>query len=347
MRTRIANKRGDSTPRRPRSKRQSNPPVFRSWCNWLSACLILLAPIFGCRSQHSRVIAFIPRTTGMSLWESAHSGAEAAALQANLRTYWNAPTREDDTKSQIALVNRVIDGGYGGLILAPDQSLALMTPVRRGLSKGVATVVIGSPLSMPPGGKLFYILSDDDEAGRLAAMRVGELLHGKGSVAIVGVNFDIIGIVDRVRSFETNLSARFPDIAIVEKRIGSFNVPYERQTAEELLMAHPDLEAIVAVTADATRGSYSALDELHRTHEVKLIGCDQDLLQPIATGEMDSVVIEDTYDMGYQAVALLAAELKGKPVPALMKISPRLVTKGNLNSPEVRRILAFDSEWSQ
>jgi ribose transport system substrate-binding protein len=317
------------------------------WSGGFAASLILLVSMNGCRAKNSKVIAIIPRTTGMSLWESAHSGAETAAAAAHLGTYWNAPTREDDTKNQIALVNRVIDGGYAGLILAPDQSLALMTPVRRGLAKSVATVVLGSPLAMPPGGKLSYILSDEDEAGRLAAMRVGELLHGRGSVVIVGINFDIIGIVDRVRSFEAILATRFPNIEIVEKRTGSFNVPYEQQTAEELLMAHSDLDVIVAVTADATRGSYAALDELHRIHKVKLVGFDQDLLLPIATGEIDSVVIEDTYDMGYRAVQLLADEIRGKPVPLLIKISPRLVTKDNLSSGEIRRVLAFDSEWSQ
>jgi ribose transport system substrate-binding protein len=283
----------------------------------------------------------------MSLWESEHAGAQAAAAAEKVKTYWNAPTREDDTKSQIALVNRVIDGGYAGLILSPDQSLALITPVKRALSKGVATVVLGSPLSMPPGGQLSYILSDEDEGGRLAAMRVGQILHGKGSVVVVGINFDVIGIVNRARSFERVLAEQYPNIVIVEKRIGSFNVPYEQQTAEELLMAHPDLDAIIAVTADATRGSYSALNELHRNHIVKLIGCDQDLLQPIATGEMDSVIIENTYDMGFRAVKLLTAQIAGKPVPLITRIGPMLVTKENLNSPEVKRILAFSSEWSQ
>ncbi len=283
----------------------------------------------------------------MSLWEAAHAGAEAAAASAHLSTYWNAPTREDDINSQIALVNRVIDAGYSGLILSPDQPLALITPVRRGLAKGIPTVILGSPLAMPPGGKLSYILNDENEAGSLAAMRIGELLHGKGTIAIVGINFDIIGVVDRVRSFEAVLSRRFPGITIAEKRTGSFNIPYEQQATEELLMVHHNLDAIVAVTADATRGSYAALDELHRLHRVRLIGFDQDLIQPIETGDLDSVVIEDTYDMGYRAVELLSDQIHGKAVPALIKVSPRLVTKSNLASPEIQRILALDSEWNR
>jgi len=43
-------------------------------------------------------------------------------------------------------VNRIIgEKKYQGLVLAPDQALALITPVQRALSHGIATVIVGSP----------------------------------------------------------------------------------------------------------------------------------------------------------------------------------------------------------
>ena len=302
--------------------------------------LLALALPLACNSGVPTV-AVIPRTTGMSLWEPEHAGAEAAAAEHHMRIYWNAPTREDDVQGQIALVDRVIHKGYAGLILSPDQTLALMTLVRRAVSSGIPTIIVGSPLPLKPGGNLSYILSDDDEAGRMAAMRMGSILNGKGSVAILGVDPDIAGILDRTRSFELTLAQQFPGIRIAEKRMGSFNVPYEQQTAEEVLVANPNLDAILAVTADSTRGAYSALSELRRTGTVKLIGCDQDLLLPLTTGEIDAVIAEDTYQMGYRAMELLADQRQGKPVPALIRFSPRLVTRDNLNSPEIRRMLGL------
>lgn len=307
-------------------------------CVLLSLCLSLCA---GCRFGDP-VIAVIPRTTGTALWEPEHEGAARAAAEAGLQIYWNAPTREDDVQRQIALVERIIDQKYGGLILAPDQSLALMTPVRRALAHGMPTVILGSPLSMKPGGKLIYVLSDDDQAGQMAADRIGEVLHGTGTVAVLGIDPDIAGVLDRERSFETTLANKYPGIRITAKRMGSFNVPYEQQIAEEVLADHPDLGAVLAVTSDATRGAYSALTEMHRAGKVKLIGCDQDLLAPLTTGEMDSIIAEDTYEMGYRAANLLSLERQGKPVPALTKVSPKLITRDNLSSPQIRRILGLD-----
>jgi ribose transport system substrate-binding protein len=305
----------------------------------ISAALFLLL-VIGCRSGPP-VIAVIPRTTGMSLWEPEHAGAEAAASALGMKIYWNAPTREDDVQGQIALVEKVIDEKYAGLILAPDQSLALMTPVRRAISRGIPTVVIGSALPLEPSGRLSYILSDDEVAGRMAASRIGTILHGQGTVAIIGINPDIAGVLDRVGAFEATLAEQFPGIHVAEKRLGSFNVPYEQQITEEVLVANPNLNAILAVTADATRGAYSALSELHQTNTVKLVGCDQDLLAPLVTGEMDSVIAENTYEMGRRAVEWIALERQGKPVPRFQKIAPHLVTKDNLNSTDVRRILGL------
>jgi ribose transport system substrate-binding protein len=307
---------------------------------WRASVLSLLAFTVSCRSVPP-TIAVIPRTTGLALWEPEHAGAEAAAAEHGIKIYWNAPIREDDVQGQIALVERVIDKPYAGLILSPDQTLALMTLVRRAVSKGIPTVIVGSALPLEPGGDLSYLLSDDEEAGRMAAARIGTILHGAGTVAIVGINPDVAGILDRVRSFEATLAAQYPQIHIAEKRMGSFNVPYEQQTTEEVLASNPGLNVILAVTSDATRGAYSALSELHKTGTVKLVGCDQDLLLPLTTSEIDSVIAEDTYQMGYRAVELLAQKRQGKPVSGLIRFKPQLITKDNLNSPEIRRMLGL------
>jgi ribose transport system substrate-binding protein len=306
---------------------------------WAAAGL-LLALLPGCRSDPP-AIAVIPRTTGISLWEPEHAGAEDAARANGFRIYWNAPTREDDVQGQIALVERVIDQRYAGLVLAPDQTLALMTPVRRALSKKIPVVIVGSPLPLQSGDKLTYIISDDTAAGRMAAERMGMILKGRGTVAILGIDPDIAGVLERVRSFEKTLAQEYPGIEVEEKRSGVFSVPYEQQSAEEVLEAHPHLSAILAVTTDATRGAYSALVEAHRAGMVKLVGCDQDLLMPLMTGEIDSVVAEDTYQMGHRAIEVLADERAGRPVPKLIRCSPRLVTKENLETPEIRRILGL------
>jgi ribose transport system substrate-binding protein len=310
------------------------PPLLKAAVSLLLCCSV------SCTTPPPTV-AIIPRTTGMALWEPEHAGAQIAADRYGLKVYWNAPTREDDVQGQIALVERTIERHYAGLILSPDQNLALMTVVRRALSRDIPIVILGSALPLEPGGNLSYVLNDEDETGRMAAARMDAILSGTGTIAVVGINPAVAGIPERVRSFESSLASSYPGLHVIEKRAGSFNVPYEQQITEEVLNSHPDLSAIFAVSSDATRGAYSALVELHKTGAVKLIGCDQDLLLPLVTGELDSVLAENTFEMGRQALEFLAEERKGQPIPAITRFKPVLVTKSNINSPEIRKILGL------
>jgi ribose transport system substrate-binding protein len=302
-----------------------------------------------CKSHPQVRIAVIPQTEGTIYWEAAHTGAEQAADPAGISIYWTAPTREDDVEAQITLVNRVVDKHYRGLVLAPDQALSLITPVRRALAHGIPTVVIGSPLPIPPGGNLSYILNDDEEGGRFAAQRCALLLKGHGTVALLGINPDILGIMTRARAFEQFLAQNDPGIRIVEKHMGTFNAPHEQQMAEETLRANPSLNVIVALMPTTVDGTLSALNTAPEGHSVKVIGFDDTGLPPFdaaRTGpfgqksSLDSIIQGDSRAMGQQAVELIQARLLGHPVPATVLLHPKLITRDNMNSPEVRVMLS-------
>jgi ribose transport system substrate-binding protein len=305
--------------------------------------LIAVLLVSGCRSQRP-VIAVIPRTTALVLWEAEHAGAQAAGSREGLTIYWNAPTREDDVQKQIALVDRAMARGAKGLILAPDQTLALIVPVRAIVARGIPTVVISSPLPIKPGGKLSYILNDEQATGRMAAERIGKILGGSGTVAVLGVDPDISGIMDRTRAFESSLASISPGVRIVEERTGGFNIAESQEIAEDVLDHHPQVDAILALNSAATRGTYIALQHRGLLRKVKLIACEQELIPPLATGELDSILVENTYEMGNRAVVTIAAQMRGESVPPLVNIEPTLVTRENLHTPEVQKMLTMD--WS-
>jgi ribose transport system substrate-binding protein len=308
------------------------------------ALLILGVEVFGigCHNESALTIAVIPRTTGTALWEPAHAGAEIAARSTKTKIYWNAPTREDDVQGQIALVESVIDRGYQGLVLAPDQARALISPVRRALSAGIPAVIISSPLPLPAGGKLSYVVSDDEEAGQIAASRIGELLHRRGSIAVLGIDPDVIGIMTRARSLEATLAQNYPQIKIVDRRIGSSNLPHDQQLAEEILRANPNLDAIVALTWTSVHGTCTALKRQSSFH-MKVVGFDDAPSVALAhCPELDSLITQNTHEMGQRAVQMIATQLSGQTVPSEIRLKPVLVTLKNLNSPEVQEILSMD-----
>ncbi|HEY2466545.1 MAG TPA: substrate-binding domain-containing protein [Terracidiphilus sp.] len=305
----------------------------------VASVFFLLVMLFctGCK-RSPLTIAVIPRTCGTALWEPEHAGAAAAARSAGLNLYWNAPMRDDDTQTQISLVEKSVDRGMAGIIVTPIQTLPLRSPIRRVLDQGIPVVVIDTELGIPSGPKLSYVLNDEETGGRIAARRIGFILHGKGNIAIVGIQPELKSITVRERSFESTLNTEFPGIRVVARRLGLSSVPQQQHSAEELLAGNTPLDAIVALSLAATRGTYYALAEFSKAGVIKLIGFDQDLIPPIRDGGIDSVVVQNTYELGRIAMRLMNSEIQGTSGPAETLVQPVLMTRENLDSAEIRQI---------
>jgi len=297
----------------------------------------------GCRRARPTV-AIIPRTCGTALWEPEHAGAAAVARAHNLDVYWNAPMRDDDVQSQISLIEKSLDRGYSGIIVAPIETLPLRTPMRGVLSRGVPAVVVDTELGIPPGPQLSYVMNDERAGGRLAARRIGNMLGGRGDIAVMGINPPLTSNTARERSFEDTLAREFPDVHVAARKLGLSSVPQEQQAAEQLLSSEK-VDAIVALSLASTRGAYYALVEFGREKQVRLVGFDQDLIPPIRTGGIDSVVIQNTYEIGRIAMDLMNREIHATGGSAEVFVQPVLMTRDNVDTPDVRQILNL-SWWA-
>jgi ribose transport system substrate-binding protein len=296
----------------------------------------------GCQVRDSRTIAVIPETAGTRLWESVHVGTELAGHQEGFEIYWNAPTREDDIEGQIALVDRAIQNRVGGIVLAPDHALALLAVVHEAESDHIPVVVIHSPLAIPVGPNLAYVVNDDEAMGQLAADRMGKVLHGKGTVAMIGIDPSANGVLLRSQAFEKALRSQFPGIVVVERKSGSSNPAGSERAAAEALEDHPELDGIVSFSVIASEGSWAAINALKKNGKVRLVGCDQeiDLMAGIRHGDIDSILVENTFEMGRLAVKWISDQKIGIAKPEYLRLLPILVTKENIDDPSIQRILS-------
>jgi ribose transport system substrate-binding protein len=277
------------------------------------------------------------------LWEVEQYGASAAAEKLKFRLYWNAPTSENDMAGQASLIDRVARGEYQGLVLAPNHALAILTPLRRALAAGLPVVVVSAQLDLPASDKLGYIVNDDEKMGELAATEVARLIHGKGSIALVGLSRYAPGVARRVRSVESLLAGRYPDIHVVSRVGGTYDSSRAEDFTNGIVAAHPDLKAVLSFTAVSTRGVHSALKNRPEQQAITLVGCEQDsdLIGYVGAGEIAAILAENTYRMGYEAVQLISESLAGRPLPVRSVVPPMLINKQNLNSPEARQFTSL------
>ena len=85
------------------------------------------------------------------------------------------------------------------------------------------------------------------------------------------------------------------------------------QATEDLLTRHPDLQGLFACNASSAVGAYQALQSQKRP-EVKMVGFDAEaaLVEGLRAGQIDSLVVQDPYKMGYEGVKAIASVAKAK-----------------------------------
>ena len=75
-----------------------------------------------------------------------------------------------------------------------------------------------------------------------------------------------------------------------------------------------------------------------RGTKIKLVGFDWSptTLAGLAAGEIDSLVIQNPFQMGYEAVTACVKAINKQPVQKQINLAPRLITRQNLNDPDVQ-----------
>jgi ribose transport system substrate-binding protein len=237
--------------------------------------------------------------------------------------------------------------GYRGFILSPDETLAARTAVLNVTSRGVPVVIVDDELGPPPSGRLSYVSNDEAAGSRLAAQELAGLLHGHGAIAVTGINPRSETSLSREQQVEKAMAATAPGIRIALRRFGDTVLTHQQQIAQEVMSQPEHIDAIVALSAAATRGAYYARLASASPKPLVIIGFDQDLLLPLQTNGIDAIVAQDTRTIGQIAMRNLASQMHGEPVQGLTLVPPLLLTRASLQTPAARRLLAYPAvQWS-
>jgi ABC-type sugar transport system substrate-binding protein len=297
----------------------------------------------GCKSR-SKQIAVLTPTTGVVIWDGVHAGAVLQGRGCGISVRYNGPPRDDDLRTQLSLFERASNSHYAAIVVAPIQMEAFRDPVERVSAQGTPVVVVGGDLGIR-NPNVTYVMTNNRLAGRIAARKVAEVLHDKGQIAIMGLDFRQTSNLERELSFEQELSNISGKLEVVQRRSGTTNLYQEQQTAEDLLGEEPHIDALVALTSASTRGALYAMKARQIKSGVHIMGFDQDLLLPIVDREIDGVVGIRANEMGRLVGRLVCDRLEGKEWNGSYTLPPVLFTADTLGITDIEQQLHGGGWW--
>src|SRR6202795_4692232 len=307
---------------------------------YLWAAGSLFAILSGCNREHKRVIAVIPKGNADLFWQSVHAGAVKAGRETRVDVLSNGPASEADYTVQLQIVDAMINRHVDAIALAPTDRQAVVTVVERAAGRNVPVVIFDSAIDTQRF--VSQVATDNYKAGQMAAERMGKILDDKGKVVIIAVKPGAASTEAREKGFEDTILQTFLYIQILDKRYGMAMVAQAMTVTENILAGHPDLDGIFASNESSTIGAAQAMRG--RAGKIKLVGFDWSptLLEDLSSGLLDSLVIQDPFKMGYQAVIAAVKHLQGEAVAKIVDLEPRLIDRQNLNASDVQSQLHPD-----
>ena len=291
----------------------------------------------GCIGSRQPTIAMVPKGSRHEFWQVVRAGAQRAATEYGFRLEWRAPASEADTGEQIRILNMLVDQRVAAISLAPIDRKALVPAVRRAADAGIPVSVFDSAIDID--SYISFVATDNAAGGRLAARRMGKILEGKGSVAIVSFMPGSAATVERDEAFQEEVRLLFPKINIVALQYGMADAKKAAAVTRQMLNNHPDLVGIFSDNESSSVGVATAIGSANAHIKVVAFDSSEYLIQGLRTGLIDSLVVQNPFRMGYEAIRVIAMKLGGSEPPAFIDSGCQLISAQDLDSQGIQDLL--------
>jgi ribose transport system substrate-binding protein len=302
-------------------------------------------PTPGAPTTGATRIAVIPKGTTHEFWKSIHAGAADAAKETGVEIIWKGPLKEDDRESQIKVVEDFITSKVSGIVLAPLDDTALRTPVAEAVKQGIPVVIIDSGLKSED--YVSFVATDNFKGGEMAGKRMVELLKGEGSVIMMRYQEGSASTHEREEGFLKAVKAA-PGIRILsDNQYAGPTTESAQKTGENLLAPYRKSDGTLGVDGifcpneSSTFGMLRVLQDGGFAGKVRFVGFDASpkLVDALKAGQIDGLVLQNPYKMGYLGVKTLADSLKGVKVEKRVDTGVSLATKENMETAEIKALL--------
>jgi ribose transport system substrate-binding protein len=313
----------------------------------------LLAVLFVCAlpalaQTEKYAIAVIPKGTTHEYWKSIHAGAikaqrELAAAGVTVEIIWKGPLKEDDREQQVQVVENFIGRHVDGIVLAPLDNKALVAPVETAQRGKIPVVIIDSGLlSNAPAS---YVATDNREGGRIAARNLGRLLGGQGRVIMLRYAIGSSSTEEREAGFLEIMQHDFPAIQLLstDQHAGATRDTAKRVAENLLSRFGPQVTGIFACNESSAAGMLLALRDAGLAGgKVKFVAFDsgETLNAGLKAGDIQGLVVQNPFNMGYLGVKTIVAVIRGEKVPARIDTGVGFVTRENFHDPAMAELVA-------
>ncbi|MEI3381951.1 MAG: substrate-binding domain-containing protein [Dorea sp.] len=293
-----------------------------------------------------------------------------------VKVTYNAPDNADNVDDQVNLLDEELDRYPAaiGISIVDLQACQVQFDLATDSEIPVVTFDSGSDYQ----GVAADVSTDNEAAGKEAAEKLAEAMGDTGEIALFIQDSKSQAALAREKAVTDELTANHPNISVVnvyhmdelttmqktiadEINAGSYRPAdsefpdgvlteenavtadsiTEDQVVDYILAKHPNITGCFAANGDAVKLAVDGLERNKMEKKVKVVGFDAnaDEIKDLQDGKVDGLIVQNPFGMGYATVIAAARASLDMGNEAVVNTGYTWVTKENLKTEEVQKIL--------
>ncbi len=305
----------------------------------------LLTIVLSCGAAHDsdEYYVFVSSNLQVPYWQTAGAGFAKAAGELKVRSDFTGPQNYDAKAERDALDEAVRKKATGILLSVTDAAL-LKDSINKAIAAGIPVITIDS--DSPTSKRLFFIGTNNYQAGVTGGQRLAQELKGKGNVVVFTMP-EQPNLQDRLRGYREALE-KSPGIKItrVVDIQGDPRIAFD--TTTQIIGKEKDkVDAFVCLEAQSGKEVAGVLNSYHVTGKVVMaMDTDNETLEWIQKGGIVATIAQKPYTMTFVGVQMLDNLYHHKPatldanwakdtfapIPSFVDTGSDLIDKSNVES---------------
>ncbi len=268
--------------------------------------------LLSCGSAHDSDEYFVLVSANLQVpyWKTAGTGFTNAAAQLKVRSDFTGP-QNYDPKAERDAVDQAVQKKATGILLGVTDPALLKDSIDKAVAAGIPVITMDS--DAPTSKRLFFIGTNNYQAGFTGGLRLAQELKGKGNVVVFSMP-DQSNLQERLRGYKEAL-ARTPDVKItrVVDIQGDPRIAFD--TTTQIIGKERDkVDAFVCLEAQSGKEVAGVLDSYHVIGKpVIAMDTDQETLDWIKKGVIAATISQKPYTMAFVGMQMLDNLYHHKP----------------------------------
>jgi ribose transport system substrate-binding protein len=305
---------------------------------------LLLLPVLSCGARHDSDERYVLISVNIQLpyWQMAKAGFFQAARDLQVRSEFAGPDTYDPKEQAQEFHKAVAQKPTGILVSAAD--VALMKPeIDAAIAAGIPVITIDS--DVPGSKRLFFIGTNNYQAGLMGGRRMAQELRGKGNVVVFTMPSQT-NLQERLRGYQDAFAGTQVKVSRIVDIKGDPRVAFD--TTTQIVAREKDkVDGFVCLEAQGGKEVATVLSNNNVTGKVVMaMDTDPDTLEWVRKGVIAATVSQKPYTMGFFGLKVLDdlhhhklklldadwAKDSVAPIPSFVDTGSSLVDKSNLDA---------------